>query len=187
MRIEKTILDGCLLIHDTFFADERGYFFESFNRKTFLDQTGIDVNFVQDNQSGSQKGVLRGLHFQLGEFAQAKLVRVLNGRVLDVAVDIRKESPTFGKHVAVELTGDSRTQFFVPRGFAHGFLVLSERANFFYKCDNYYNKSSEGGIIYNDPVLAIDWQLPTEELLLSDKDQVLPTLQEIKDTINFSL
>ena len=187
MRIEKTILDGCLLIHDTFFADERGYFFESFNRKTFLDQTGIDVNFVQDNLSGSQKGVLRGLHFQLGEFAQAKLVRVLNGRVLDVAVDIRKESPTFGKHVAVELTGDSRTQFFVPRGFAHGFLVLSERANFFYKCDNYYNKSSEGGIIYNDPVLAIDWQLPTEELLLSDKDQVLPTLQEIKDTINFSL
>ena len=187
MRIEKTILDGCLLIHDTFFADERGYFFESFNRKTFLDQTGIDVNFVQDNQSGSQKGVLRGLHFQLGEFAQAKLVRVLNGRVLDVAVDIRKESPTFGKHVAVELTGDSRTQFFVPRGFAHGFLVLSESANFFYKCDNYYNKSSEGGIIYNDPVLAIDWQLPTEELLLSDKDQVLPTLQEIKDTINFSL
>ena len=151
MRIEKTILDGCLLIHDTFFADERGYFFESFNRKTFLDQTGIDVNFVQDNQSGSQKGVLRGLHFQLGEFAQAKLVRVLNGRVLDVAVDIRKESPTFGKHVAVELTGDSRTQFFVPRGFAHGFLVLSERANFFYKCDKYYNKSSEGWIVINDP------------------------------------
>ena len=187
MRIEKTILDGCFLIHDTFFADERGYFFESFNRKTFLDQTGMDVNFVQDNQSGSQKGVLRGLHFQTGEFAQSKLVRVLNGRVLDVAVDIRKNSPTFGKHVTVELSGDSKTQFFIPRGFAHGFLVLSERANFFYKCDKYYNKSSEGGIIYNDPVLAIDWQLPTEELLLSDKDQILPTLQEIKDTINFSL
>ena len=187
MHIEKTNLAGCFLIHDTFFGDERGYFFESFNRKTFLDQTGMDVNFVQDNQSESQKGVLRGLHFQTGEFAQAKLVRVLNGSVLDVAVDIRKNSPTYGKYVAVELTGDSRTQFFVPRGFAHGFVVLSERANFFYKCDNYYNKSSERGIIYNDPLLAIDWQLPAEELILSDKDRVLPTLMEIKETLNFNL
>ena len=187
MRIEKTSLAGCFLIHDTFFGDERGYFFESFNRKTFFNQTGMDVNFVQDNQSGSQKGVLRGLHFQTGEFAQAKLVRVLNGSVLDVAVDIRKNSPTYGKYVAVELTGDSRTQFFVPRGFAHGFVVLSERANFFYKCDNYYNKAAEGGIMFNDTALGIDWQLPTEELILSDKDRVLPTLKEIKETLNFSL
>lgn len=187
MHIEKTNLAGCFLIHDTFFGDERGYFFESFNRKTFFNQTGMDVNFVQDNQSGSQKGVLRGLHFQMGEFAQAKLVRVMNGRVLDVAVDIRKNSPTFGKHAAVELTGDSRTQFFVPRGFAHGFVVLSERANFFYKCDNYYNKAAEGGIMFNDKALGIDWLLPTEELILSDKDRVLPTLKEIKETLNFSL
>jgi len=185
MRVEETILAGCYLIHDTFFGDERGYFFESFNRKTFFEKTGLDINFVQDNQSGSQKGVLRGLHFQQGEFAQAKLVRVLNGAVLDVAVDLRKDSPTFGKHVAVELSGDSRTQFFIPRGFAHGFVVLSERANFFYKCDNYYNKASEGGIIFNDPALAIDWKLPIEEILLSDKDKLLPGLQEAMHTLNF--
>jgi dTDP-4-dehydrorhamnose 3,5-epimerase len=185
MQVEKTSLDGCLLIHDTFFGDERGYFFESFNRKTFLAQTGLDINFVQDNQSRSQKGVLRGLHFQQGEFAQAKLVRVLKGKVLDVAVDIRKGSPTFGKHVVVELSDESHTQFFVPRGFAHGFVVLSEEAVFFYKCDNYYNKASEAGIIFNDPELAIDWKLPETELLLSDKDKILPTLAAIKNTLNF--
>ena len=185
MRVEKTILEGCLLIHDTFFGDERGYFFESFNRKTFLAQTGLDIDFVQDNQSRSQKGVLRGLHFQQGESVQAKLVRVLKGKVLDVAVDLRKDSPTFGKHVAVELSEDSRTQFFVPRGFAHGFVVLSEEAVFFYKCDNYYNKASEAGIIFNDPQLAIDWKLPEAEILLSEKDKVLPTLEEIKNTLTF--
>jgi len=185
MRVEKTILEGCLLIHDTFFGDERGYFFESFNRKTFLAQAGLDINFVQDNQSRSQKGVLRGLHFQQGEFAQAKLVRVLKGKVLDVAVDLRKESPTFGKHVVVELSEESHTQFFVPRGFAHGFVVLSDEAVFFYKCDNYYNKASEAGIIFNDPDLAIDWKLPETELLLSDKDKIFPTLQGIKNTLNF--
>jgi dTDP-4-dehydrorhamnose 3,5-epimerase len=185
MRIEKTILDGCFIIHDTFFGDERGYFFESFNRKTFLTQTGLDIDFVQDNQSSSQKGVLRGLHFQQGEFAQAKLVRVLKGKVLDVAVDLRKGSATFGKHVALELSGDSRTQFFIPRGFAHGFLVLSEEAVFFYKCDNYYNKDSEAGIIFNDAELAIDWQMPIEELILSGKDKVLPSLQNIKSSLNF--
>jgi dTDP-4-dehydrorhamnose 3,5-epimerase len=185
MRVEKTILEGCLLIHDTFFGDERGYFFESFNRKTFQTQTGLDINFVQDNQSLSQKGVLRGLHFQQGEFAQAKLVRVLKGKVLDVAVDLRKESPTFGKHIVVELSEESHTQFFVPRGFAHGFVVLSEEAVFFYKCDNYYNKASEAGIIFNDPELAVDWKLPAAELLLSEKDKILPTLQEIKSTLNF--
>lgn len=185
MRIENTILEGCFLIHDTFFGDPRGYFFESFNRKTFLQQTGVDVDFVQDNQSGSQRGVLRGLHFQKGEFAQAKLVRVLKGKVLDVAVDLRKTSPTFGKHISVELSDDSHTQFFVPRGFAHGFVVLSDDAVFFYKCDNYYNKASEGGIIYNDPELAIDWALKPEELLLSEKDVMLPTLKEAFSTLNF--
>ena len=135
MRIESTILEGCYLIHDTFFGDSRGYFFESFNRKAFLDKTGLAVDFVQDNQSKSEKGVLRGLHFQHGEFAQAKLVRVLQGKVLDVAVDLRKESSTFGRHLAIELSGDSHTQLYVPRGFAHGFVVLSEEAVFFYKCD----------------------------------------------------
>ncbi len=185
MKAEKTSLEGCYLIHDTFFGDHRGYFFESFNRKTFLDQTGLDVNFVQDNQSSSSRGVLRGLHFQHGEFAQAKLVRVLKGRVLDVAVDLRRNSPTFGKHLTVELSEDSHTQFFVPRGFAHGFVVLSEQAVFFYKCDNYYHKASEGGIIYNDPELSIDWQLPTSDFLLSEKDTILPTLQEITSTLKF--
>lgn len=185
MRAEKTILEDCFLLHDTFFGDHRGYFFESFNRKTFLAQTGLDVNFVQDNQSRSQKGVLRGLHFQHGEYAQAKLVRVLQGKVLDVAVDLRKGSATFGKHVAVELSEDSRTQFFVPRGFAHGFVVLSEEAVFFYKCDNYYDKATEGGVIYNDPELAIDWKLPANELILSEKDAVLPALREMAGTLNF--
>ena len=185
MRVEKTILEGCLLIHDTFFGDHRGYFFESFNRKTFFDQTGLDLNFVQDNQSRSQKGVLRGLHFQHGEYSQAKLVRVLQGKVLDVAIDLRKNSPTFGKHVAVELSEDSHTQLLVPRGFAHGFVVLSETAVFFYKCDNYYNKAEEGGIIFNDPALGIDWQLPESELLLSEKDTILPTMEQAKSTLKF--
>lgn len=187
MRIEPTKLAGCFLLHDTVFGDSRGYFFESFNRKTFLAQTGMDIDFVQDNQSKSQKGVLRGLHFQQGEFAQSKLVRVLEGRVLDIAVDLRKQSPTFGQHIAVELSGDSHTQFFVPRGFAHGFVVLSEEAVFFYKCDNYYNKAAEGGIIYNDPELGIDWKLPAEALLLSGKDTQLPTLQESINELNFYL
>ena len=185
MRVEKTILEGCFLIHDTFFGDHRGYFFESFNRNTFQQQTELDINFVQDNQSSSSRGVLRGLHFQLGEFAQAKLVRVLKGKVLDVAVDLRPNSPTFGKHIAVELSEDSHTQFFVPRGFAHGFVVLSEQAVFFYKCDNYYHKTAEGGIIYNDPDLAIDWQLKADELILSEKDTVLPTLKDVTPTLKF--
>lgn len=185
MRIEETLLPGCFLVHDTFHGDHRGYFFESFNRKTFLAQTGLDINFVQDNQSHSQKGVLRGLHFQQGDAVQAKLVRVLKGKVLDVAVDIRPKSPTFGKHVAVELSEDSHTQLFVPRGFAHGFVVLSEEATFFYKCDNYYNPATEAGIIFNDPALAINWQLPETELLLSAKDKVLPTLQELLPALKF--
>ena len=185
MEVEKTKLEGCFIVHDTFFGDERGYFFESFNRNTFFAKTGIDVNFVQDNQSRSQKGVLRGLHFQHGEHTQAKLVRVLEGKVLDVAVDLRRSSSTFGEHVAVELSADSRTQFFVPRGFAHGFVVLSDAAVFFYKCDNFYNKASEGGVIYNDPALGIDWKLDSSTLLLSEKDIVLSQLKDITGTLKF--
>ena len=185
MRIEKTSLEGCYLIHDTFFGDDRGYFFESFNKNVFLEKTGLTIDFVQDNQSSSQKGVLRGLHFQQGEFAQAKLVRVLQGRVLDVVVDLRKESATFGKHLAVELSDDRHTQLFIPRGFAHGFLVLSDKAVFFYKCDRFYNKASEGGIIFNDPDLSIDWKLQPDELLLSEKDRTLPTLKEVVQNFKF--
>lgn len=185
MQIEYTPIEGCFIVHDTFFGDSRGYFFESFNRNTFLEKTGVAIDFVQDNQSSSSKGVLRGLHYQNGEFAQAKLVRVLSGAVLDVAVDLRKDSKTFGQHVAVELTGESRTQFFVPRGFAHGFVVLSEQATFFYKVDNYYHKASEGGIIYNDPDLAIDWMLPENEIQLSDKDLILPLLRDTVNTLQF--
>lgn len=185
MQIETTKLADCLIIHDTVFGDNRGYFFESFNQRTFFEKTGLNVNFIQDNQSKSSKGVLRGLHFQHGEHAQAKLVRVLEGRVLDVAVDLRRASPTFGQHLAIELTADSHTQFFVPRGFAHGFVVLSETATFFYKCDNFYNKASEGGVIFNDPALGIDWGLPAHGLIISEKDQILPTLADIKDSLQF--
>lgn len=185
MRVEKTPLADCYIIHDTVHGDQRGYFFESFNRKTFFSETGLDIDFVQDNQSKSQKGVLRGLHFQEGEHAQAKLVRVLQGKVLDVVVDLRKKSPSYGQTFAMELTEDNHQQLFVPRGFAHGFVVLSETAVFFYKCDNYYNKASERGIIFNDTDLAIDWQLPDMNLILSDKDRVLPSFQEISNDINF--
>ncbi len=177
MRVEQTKLEGCFIIHDTVFGDNRGYFFESFNKKTFFAQTGIEADFVQDNQSRSQKGVLRGLHFQEGEYAQSKLVRVLEGKVLDVAVDLRKDSASFGQHISVELSADSHTQFYVPKGFAHGFVVLSEWATFFYKCDNFYNKASEQGIIYNDTGLSIDWRLPEEALILSEKDRKLPSFK----------
>lgn len=187
MKVEQTKLKDCFIIHDTVFGDHRGYFFESFNQQRFLDQTGLSVNFVQDNQSKSQRGVLRGLHYQHGTFAQAKLVRVLQGRVIDVAVDVRLNSPSFGEHVAVELTEDNHRQLFVPRGFAHGFAVLSEAAVFFYKCDNYYNKEAEGGIIYNDSQLNIDWQLSGTEILLSDKDAALPLFSEAIKSITFSI
>jgi dTDP-4-dehydrorhamnose 3,5-epimerase len=180
MRVEETPLKDCFLIHDTFFEDERGYFFESFNALKFSKETGVEINFVQDNQSRSSKGTLRGLHFQAGEHAQAKLVRVLRGEVLDVAVDIRSSSPSFGQYYSVVLSENSRTQFFIPRGFAHGFIVLSEQADFFYKCDNYYNKSAEGGIIYNDPQLNIDWKIETADLIISAKDKELPTLKLLK-------
>jgi dTDP-4-dehydrorhamnose 3,5-epimerase len=180
MNLVATKLEGCYIIEPKIFYDERGYFMESFNEDTFQKATGTQIHFVQDNQSYSSKGVLRGLHYQTGEHAQAKLVRVLNGEVLDVAVDIRPGSKTFGEHVAVVLSGENQKQFFVPRGFAHGFLVLSERASFFYKCDNFYNKESEGGIIYNDPALRIDWQFSESELIISEKDKVQPTIENAK-------
>ena len=176
MRIEQTPLADCLLIHDTIFYDERGFFFESFNARSFNKETGININFVQDNQSRSSRGVLRGLHFQTGNDSQAKLVRVLRGQVLDVAVDLRKSSSTYGQYYSVILSETSRTQLFIPRGFAHGFLVLSETADFFYKCDNFYNKAAEAGIIYNDPQININWQMHTEELIISSKDLELPLL-----------
>jgi dTDP-4-dehydrorhamnose 3,5-epimerase len=183
MQIETTPLQECYVIHDTIFKDSRGYFFESFNQKQFAALTGIDVNFVQDNQSCSTKGVLRGLHFQFGEFAQAKLVRVLQGSVLDVAVDIRKNSSTFGQYFALELSETSGTQLYIPRGFAHGFVVLSQHAVFFYKCDNYYNKLAESGIMYNDPSFNINWRLPDDEIILSEKDNNNPLLKDILHTL----
>lgn len=180
MNFISTKLSGCYLIEPTVFRDSRGYFMESFNEKRFQDAMGEQIHFVQDNQSFSTKGVLRGLHYQCGENAQAKLVRVLQGAVLDVAVDIRPGSETYGQYVAEILTAENQRQLFIPRGFAHGFVVLSDTATFFYKCDNFYNAASEGGIIYNDPNLSIDWQLPLSEVLVSDKDSALPTFEQAK-------
>jgi dTDP-4-dehydrorhamnose 3,5-epimerase len=154
-------------------ADERGYFFEAYNATTFR-EAGIDAQFVQDNQARSMFGVLRGLHYQVEPFAQAKLVRVMEGEVLDLAVDIRENSPTYGKWYSVRLSAANKRQLFVPRGFAHGYVVLSETAEFFYKCDNFYSKAHEGGIRYDDPTLAIDWEIDLMDVILSEKDAVLP-------------
>jgi len=180
MNFIPTKLEGCFIIEPKIINDERGYFMESFNENTFQKGIGQSVHFVQDNQSFSTKGVLRGLHYQTGVHAQAKLVRVLSGEVLDVVVDIRPGSVTYGKYVSVVLSAENQQQFFIPRGFAHGFLVLSETATFFYKCDNFYNKESEGGLIYNDPIINIDWQFPTSQLLISEKDLMLPTLDKAR-------
>lgn len=180
MNFIPTKLKGCYILEPKVIFDERGYFMESFNEKRFQEGINQEIHFVQDNQSFSTKGVLRGLHYQTGEHAQAKLVRVLSGEVLDIAVDVRPGSETFGEHVSVLLSAENQKQFFVPRGFAHGFLVLSETATFFYKCDNFYNKESEGGIIYNDPKLNIDWQFQERELIISEKDQILPTIDNAK-------
>jgi len=174
MVFTETNLKDCYLIEPRIFIDERGYFMESFNERTFQNQTGIAVHFVQDNQSKSSKGVLRGLHYQTGIYSQAKLVRVLEGEVYDVVVDIRPESNTYGQQYGVVLSAENQKQLFVPKGFAHGFLVLSETATFFYKCDEFYNKEFEAGIIFNDPSLNIDWQIPTSELIISEKDKVQP-------------
>ena len=178
MTVKETKLKGCFILEPKVFQDSRGYFFESFNQNTFNRLIGKNINFIQDNESFSSKGVLRGLHFQKGEDAQAKLVRVVKGTVLDIAVDIRKNSPTFGQNVTLELSEDNKQQLFIPRGFAHGFIVLSDTAIFSYKCDNFYNKESEGGIIYNDASLKIDWKLNEKEFIVSEKDLQLPTLKE---------
>lgn len=181
MQCIETGLSGCVILEPKIIRDERGYFMESFNEKTFAAVSGQEVHFVQDNQSHSTQGVLRGLHYQCGQHAQAKLVRVIHGEVLDVAVDIRPESPTYGQHVAVHLSAENQRQLFIPRGFAHGFLVLSATATFFYKCDNFYDKESEGGILFDDPDLGIDWQFSLEKVLVSEKDKNLPTFKNARN------
>ncbi|RDC54101.1 dTDP-4-dehydrorhamnose 3,5-epimerase [Pedobacter chinensis] len=173
MEIEQTGLKDCMIIKPRVFEDPRGYFFESFNKQTFEEKTGLSGDFVQDNQSFSSYGVIRGLHAQTGAFAQAKLVRVTKGEVLDVAVDARPGSPTYGKHVAIRLSAENKLQLYIPRGFVHGFSVLSETAEFLYKCDNFFNKASETGVIYNDTDLNINWLIPDEKQSVSDKDLLL--------------
>lgn len=178
MEVLKTAIDGVLIIEPKVFGDSRGYFFESFNAREFAEKTGLEIQFVQDNESASHYGVVRGLHFQKPPHAQSKLVRVVSGRVVDVAVDLRKGSPTYGRYVAVELTGENHRQVFIPRGFAHGFAVLSERAVFQYKCDSTYAPQSEGAIMWNDPDIAIEWPLPAEDVELSAKDMNHPLLKD---------
>lgn len=178
MNVIQTPIEGLVIIEPRLFGDDRGYFFESFNQREFEREVG-PVTFVQDNESKSCYGVIRGLHFQKGEHAQSKLVRVVKGTVLDVAVDIRPGSPTFGMHVAVELSDENHRQFFLPRGMAHGFSVLSEEAIFQYKCDNFYCRESEGAIAWDDPDLGIDWRIPADKVILSEKDRSHPKLKDI--------
>ena len=178
MKVINTEIEGVVIIEPKVFGDQRGYFFESFNQRDF-EEAVSRVDFVQDNESRSSYGVVRGLHFQKGKHAQAKLVRVVKGRVLDVAVDIREGSPTYGKHVAVELSARNHRQLFLPRGMAHGFSVLSKEAVFQYKCDNYYCPEAEGAIAWDDPDLGIDWRIPKEDVVLSEKDSRHPRLREI--------
>lgn len=184
MPFIETGLPGLVVFEPRVFEDSRGFFFESYNEQTFGAQ-GITTRFVQDNQSKSTYGVIRGLHYQLSPHAQSKLVRVLVGSILDVAVDIRKGSPTYGKVYAVELTADNKKQLFIPKGFAHGFSVLSETAEVLYKCDAFYNKECEGGIIYDDPSLQIDWKVPADKAIVSEKDIVLPVLADCKNNFVF--
>ena len=179
MAVIKTAIEGVYIIEPTVFGDERGYFFESYNEERFRSETGIDVHFVQDNESRSKRGVLRGLHFQKKQYAQAKLVRVVQGKVLDVAVDIRRGSPTFGKHIAVELSGDNHRQLFIPKGFAHGYVVMEDDTVFQYKCDEFYHPEAEGGIAWNDPDIGIKWGVAESDITLSEKDKRHPLLKEI--------
>ncbi|WP_289037835.1 dTDP-4-dehydrorhamnose 3,5-epimerase [uncultured Zobellia sp.] len=178
MKITETSLKGCFVIQPRLFEDERGFFFESYQQKKFEEILGEQINFVQDNISVSKKGVLRGLHLQTGVYAQAKLVQVVHGEVMDVVVDLRKGSPTFGQHFKLKLSSKNRTAIFIPKGMAHGFITLSEEATFMYKCDAFYNSASERGVIYNDRDLKIDWQFPVEPPIISEKDKLLPTLKE---------
>jgi dTDP-4-dehydrorhamnose 3,5-epimerase len=184
MPFVRTDIPDLVVFEPKVFEDSRGYFFEAYNEQSFAAE-GLHIKFVQDNQSKSSYGVIRGLHYQLNPFAQAKLVRVLEGVILDVAVDIRKGSPTYGKQFAIELSAENKKQLLVPHGFAHGFSVLSETAIVFYKCDQFYNKQSEGGIIYNDPSLNIDWQVPLDKAIVSDKDLQLPLFSACTNTFEF--
>lgn len=185
MEVIKTEIEGVLIIEPRVFGDARGYFFESFNAREFAEKTGVRTNFVQDNESMSHYGVLRGLHFQEPPYAQSKLVRVVKGRVLDIAVDIREGSPTYGRYVAVELTGENHRQFYMDKGFAHGFAVLSEEAVFQYKCDEFYAPQNEGAIAWNDPDLAIDWRIPANKVCLSEKDRKHPFLRDFKSPFKY--
>ncbi|MBR6691293.1 MAG: dTDP-4-dehydrorhamnose 3,5-epimerase [Bacteroidaceae bacterium] len=185
MEVIKTDIEGVVIIEPRIFNDDRGYFYESFSQREFEEKV-CRTTFVQDNQSKSSYGVLRGLHFQKPPYCQSKLVRCIKGAVLDVAVDIRKGSPTFGKYVAVELTEENHRQFFVPRGFAHGFAVLSEEAVFQYKCDNFYCKESEGSVAWNDPDLAIDWRIPADKVLLSEKDKLSKNIREAEYLFDYN-
>ena len=184
MPFKTCDIPGLLIFEPAVYKDDRGYFFESYNEETFRRQ-GIDIRFVQDNQSHSRYGVIRGLHYQLDPHAQTKLVRVIQGRVLDVAVDIRKGSPTFGKYMAIELSAENKLQFLIPRGFAHGFSVLSETADLAYKCDGLYSKDSEGGIRYDTPELNIDWQVPLDKAIVSSKDLELPVFSDCRNNFQY--
>jgi dTDP-4-dehydrorhamnose 3,5-epimerase len=184
MGFVKTLFPGLMIFEPAVFEDSRGYFFESFNQNVFA-AAGIDIQFVQDNQAQSTYGVLRGLHFQLPPHAQTKLVRVLSGTILDVVVDIRQGSPTYGQVYTIELSAENKKQLLVPKGFAHGYSVLSPTAEVFYKCDAFYNKASEGGILYNDEQLAIDWQLPADAIVVSDKDKVYPVFANHQNVFTF--
>ena len=178
MKFSRTEIPDVVLCKPSIFKDARGYFLETYRKNSLEEFIGFELNFCQDNESKSTKGVLRGLHYQLPPFAQSKLVRVIKGAVLDIAVDIRKGSSTFGKHIAIEISEENKFQLLIPKGFAHGYVVLSDEAIFSYKVDNYYNKESERGIIYNDKVLGIDWNFHEEHLIISEKDKILPTLDK---------
>ena len=185
MPFHKTEFYGLFVFEPVLYEDSRGYFFESYNEKIFREQD-LDLRFVQDNQSSSSYGVIRGLHYQTNPHAQTKLIRVLKGTILDVAVDIRKNSPTYAKVFSIQLSAENKKQLFIPPGFAHGFSVLSEKAEVFYKCDKFYNKESEAGIRYNDSLLSIDWKIPAEKVIVSDKDQKLPLLTDCNNNFEFT-
>lgn len=185
MPFKETGFPGLLIFEPVVFEDNRGYFFESYN-ENICKAAGVEIDFVQDNQAQSSYGVVRGLHYQLAPHAQTKFIRVLSGAILDVVVDIRKGSPTFGKSFSIELSAQNKLQLLVPKGFAHGYSVLSATTEVFYKCDTFYNKSAEGGVLYNDPALQIDWQIPAEKQIVSEKDLVNPTLESCNNNFTFN-
>ena len=185
MPFKETGFPGLLIFEPVVFEDNRGYFFESYN-ENICKAAGVEIDFVQDNQAQSSYGVVRGLHYQLAPHAQTKFIRVLSGAILDVVVDLRKGSPTYGKSFSIELSAQNKLQLLVPKGFAHGYSVLSATAEVFYKCDTFYNKSAEGGVLYNDPALQIDWQIPAEKQIVSDKDLVNPTLENCNNNFTFN-